>query len=149
MKVKRFPAVDLGLVIIDYIQIMDVDDTAFEQETRATRFAAIARSLKGMSEELGVHIIELAQPNKAIEVRAKKAGQRYRVNDIRESSAIGHNADTVCFMHPINSNGDFSDDSVAETGAALWYIVKNRRGITPEMKLKFDKKRCLFTPAAF
>src|SRR3546814_2954150 len=73
---------DLGLIVIDYLQLMAVPGNS---ENRATEISEISRSLKGLAKELNVPVVALSQLNRSLETRTDK---RPVMADLRESGAI-------------------------------------------------------------
>ncbi|HXF80632.1 MAG TPA: replicative DNA helicase, partial [Usitatibacter sp.] len=84
----------LGLVVIDYIQLMQASDTG--TENRATELSEISRGLKQMAKELSVPVIALSQLNRSLEQRPNK---RPVMSDLRESGALEQDADMIFFIY--------------------------------------------------
>jgi len=119
---------DLGLVVIDYLQLMSVPGNS---ENRATEISAISRSLKAMAKELNVPVIALSQLNRSLETRTDK---RPNMADLRESGAIEQDADMVVFIY---RDDYYNKENSPDKGLAEIIISKHRSGPTGQCKLKF------------
>jgi len=119
---------DLGLVVIDYLQLMSVPGST---ENRATEISAISRSLKAMAKELNVPVIALSQLNRSLEARTDK---RPNMADLRESGAIEQDADMVVFIY---RDEYYNKENSPDKGLAELIISKHRSGPTGHCKLKF------------
>jgi len=114
----------LGLVIVDYLQLMVGDARA---ESRQQEVSQISRSLKQLARELEVPLIAVSQLNRASEVRV---GGKPQLSDLRESGAIEQDADMVMFIH-----SDPKDES--KKGTVEVIIAKHRNGPTGVIPLGF------------
>lgn len=132
---------DIGLVIIDYLQLMKGRMSA---ERRDLEISEISRSLKALAKELDVPVMALSQLNRMLEQRNDK---QPRLSDLRESGALEQDADVVAFIYrdEIYNN----DDNNPKKGTADILIRKNRNGPTGEATLTFLDSYTRFENLAF
>ena len=120
---------NLGLVIIDYLQLM-TSATGKVNENRVTAVGEISRALKIMAKELNVPVICLSQLSRANESRADK---RPMLSDLRESGSIEQDADEVLFLY----RDDYYNPDTEEKNVAECIVAKNRHGETGTVKLQW------------
>lgn len=120
---------NLGIVIIDYLQLM-TSATGKVNENRVTAIGEISRSLKIMAKELNVPVICLSQLSRANESRADK---RPMLSDLRESGSIEQDADEVIFIY----RDDYYNPDTEEKNVAELIIAKNRHGETGTVKVQW------------
>jgi replicative DNA helicase len=124
---------ELGLIVVDYIQLIDSEDS---RDSRQEQIAKISRRLKTLARELHVPVIALSQLNRAVESREDR---RPRMADLRESGAIEQDADMVLLLH----RPEYYDPN-DQPGIAEVIIAKNRNGATGSVKLTFLKNLTRF-----
>lgn len=130
---------DLGLIIIDYLQLMQHDrgQRGGYSDNRVQEIGEITRSLKALAKELNVPIIAISQLSRAVESRD---GQKPRLSDLRESGSIEQDADVVLLI--------YRESRVKETeenrNTADIIIAKHRNGPIGTIKLFFRGERASF-----
>ena len=128
MKARLRRIKNLGLVVIDYLQLMT---SGRRIESRVAEVSEITRSLKIMAKELDVPIITLSQLSRGPESRPDK---RPMLSDLRESGSIEQDADIVMFLYRDEYyNRDTEDVNIAEC-----IVAKNRHGEVDTVKLSWD-----------
>ena len=132
-KLRRLP--NLGLVVIDYLQLMT---TGRRNDNRVQEVAEITRNLKIMAKELNVPVITLSQLSRSPDSRTD---HRPMLSDLRESGSIEQDADIVMFLY---RDAYYNDDS-EEQNIAECIVAKNRHGETDMVRLHWDGAHTLFT----
>ncbi|MBQ6860716.1 MAG: replicative DNA helicase [Clostridia bacterium] len=111
---------DIGLVVIDYLQLMDASKAG---SSRQADISEISRSLKVLAREIGVPIIALSQLSRAPEQRPD---HRPMLSDLRESGSIEQDADIVMFLY----RDDYYNPDTEKKNVAEVIVAKNRAGST-------------------
>ena len=124
----------LGLVIIDYLQLMSMKGRT---ESRQLEVAEISRALKQLSKELEVPVLALSQLSRKVEERK---GGKPMLSDLRESGAIEQDADVVMFIHREDSDEEGEGGGGGERGGAIpveLIVAKQRNGPIGSIDLVF------------
>ena len=121
---------NLGLVVIDYLQLMQGSGYGKNSENRVTVVGEISRALKIMAKELNIPVICLSQLSRAVESRTDK---RPILSDLRESGAIEQDADSVMFLY----RDEYYNENSEDKGLAECIVAKNRHGETGTVKMQW------------
>jgi replicative DNA helicase len=129
-KIQMESGGDLGLIVIDYLQLMTGPNGGGNEANRAQEISAISRGLKGLARELKVPVIALSQLSRAVESRQDK---KPMLSDLRESGAIEQDADLVMFIY----RDEYYNKESERPGTADIIIAKQRNGPVGEISLLF------------
>ena len=121
---------NLGLIVIDYLQLMTSAGKGSGGENRQQVVSDMSRMLKIMAKELDVPVICLSQLSRANEKRDDK---RPMLSDLRESGAIEQDADIVLFLY----RDDYYNEDSEKHNIAECIVAKNRHGETGKVELRW------------
>ena len=130
MNAKLRRVENLGMVIIDYLQLMQGSGYGKSDGNRVNIVSDISRSLKIMAKELNVPVVCLSQLSRGPEGRPDK---RPMLSDLRESGAIEQDADEVLFLY----RDEYYNENTEEKGVAECIVAKNRHGEVGTVKLQW------------
>jgi replicative DNA helicase len=133
LKTILFEQNKIGLIIIDYLQLMQ--NSQLKTENRTQELSQITRSLKIIARQFNIPIIALSQLSRNVENRVDK---KPILSDLRESGSIEQDADVVLMLSKDNQSKTL-DEQIIEL-----IIAKQRNGPIGTVKLKFDEKRTKF-----
>jgi replicative DNA helicase len=139
IKTVIFEQNKIGLIIIDYIQLMQ--NSKLKIENRVQELSQVTRSLKTIAREFNVPIIGLSQLSRNVENRIDK---KPILSDLRESGSIEQDADLVLMLYQNTQQTQFSENP-QNTNIIEIIIAKQRNGPTGSIKLKFDAQQTKFS----
>lgn len=126
----------LGLVIIDYLQLMQGTGKSYENN-RVQEISEISRALKAMARELNIPVIALSQLSRQVELRQPKIPQ---LSDLRESGSIEQDADVVIFLY----REDYYEKDTERPNITDVLVRKHRNGPVGQVELYFKKEQTKF-----
>ncbi|NLY88511.1 MAG: replicative DNA helicase [Firmicutes bacterium] len=130
-KARRIKAeYGLGLIIIDYLQLMQ---SRYRTENRQQEVSEISRSLKALARELSTPVLALSQLSRAVEQRP---GKKPSLADLRESGSLEQDADLVCFLY----REDYYDPETEKKNITELIVAKHRNGPTGKVEFFFQKE---------
>ena len=138
MKSKLRRVKNLGLVVVDYLQLMQGDR---HNDNRVQEVGDISRGLKLLAKELAIPVICCAQLSRGPENRPDK---RPMLSDLRDSGAIEQDADIVMFLY----RDEYYKDETTDQSVAEVIVAKNRHGSLDKVKLGWIGRFTKFTNLA-
>jgi replicative DNA helicase len=130
---------NLGLVIVDYLQLMNGSGYGKGGgDSRVNVVSDISRAMKIMAKELNVPVLCLSQLSRGPEGRTDK---RPMLSDLRESGAIEQDADEVLFLY----RDEYYNENTEDKGIAECIVAKNRHGEVGTVKLQWIPQYQTFT----
>ncbi|MBQ8922370.1 MAG: replicative DNA helicase [Oscillospiraceae bacterium] len=136
MKAQLRRIKNLGMVVIDYLQLMDAP---LKSDNRVLVISDITRNLKLMAKELNVPVLLLSQLNRGVESRTDK---RPMMSDLRESGSIEQDADIIMFLY---NDYYYNREKSAAPNITECIVAKNRHGETANIKLVWDAQYTRFS----
>ena len=132
---------NLGLVVIDYLQLMQSagSGNSWSNESRTQAVSDISRMMKIMAKELGVPVLCLSQLSRA---NTQRQNKRPMLSDLRESGAIEQDADVVVALH----REGYYDENYENPNEVELIILKNRRGETNTLYMLWLPEYTSFAP---
>jgi replicative DNA helicase len=127
----------LGLIIVDYLQLMSGGSKFGGSENRVQEISEISRGLKGIARELNVPILALSQLSRSVETRKPQIPQ---LSDLRESGSIEQDADVVGFIY----REEYYNPETDRKNITDIFIKKHRNGPTGAVELYFDREKQRF-----
>jgi replicative DNA helicase len=124
---------NLGLIIIDYLQLME----GRGKENRVQEISEISRALKNLAREINIPVLALSQLSRAVESRSP---QIPKLSDLRESGSIEQDADVVLFLYREDrEKPDTPNKNIVEV-----HIAKHRNGPVGKLNLYFEETSTTF-----
>ena len=139
IKAKARRIKNLGLIVVDYLQLMS--GSGRRSENRVNEISEITRSFKVMAKELNVPIILLSQLSRGTE----KEKRRPMLSDLRDSGSIEQDADIVMFLHRESTD----EEREAAMQEILLLVAKNRHGEIRNIHLNFEGDITRFTTVEY
>jgi replicative DNA helicase len=133
----------LGMLVVDYLQLMESRQGNRNSDNRVNEVAEISRGLKGIARELKIPVLALSQLNRAAE-NVKPAIPK--LSNLRDSGSIEQDADVVIFIYRKAADGNYRRDEIPldERYIAEIIVAKHRNGPTDTIRLFFDESRVSF-----
>lgn len=128
----------LGLLVIDYLQLMESSHRGGGEQNRVQEVSDISRGLKALARELNIPVIALSQLSRAVELRTPKIPM---LSDLRESGSIEQDADVVMFIY----REDYYEPDTENKGVTQVLVKKHRNGPVGDVYLFFHPQFGRFT----
>lgn len=128
---------DLGLIVVDYLQLMEGGNT----ENRVQEISEITRALKGIARELNIPVLALSQLSRAVEALSPPIP---KLSHLRESGSIEQDADVVMFIYRPAVYKKKEELPPDQQHLAKIIVAKHRNGPTGEVDMIFDEDRVKF-----
>jgi replicative DNA helicase len=126
----------LGLIVIDYLQLMSGRPGV---QNREQEISELSRGLKQLAKEMSVAVLALSQLNRSVETRTTQ-NKRPQLSDLRESGAIEQDADAIIFIY----RDEYYNKDSEQKGVAEIILAKQRNGPTGSVMLHFDSAHTRF-----
>lgn len=127
---------ELGVIIIDYVGIVEPDD---KRAPREQQVAQIAKASKQLAKDMDCCVVLMAQINRD---NTKRSEKRPIVSDLRESAALQHNADIISFVY----REEYYKPETDRRGILEWIVAKNREGALGTVEIVCDLAKSQLTP---
>ncbi len=127
----------LGLIVIDYMQLMEGSTLSKRDGSRVQEMSEISRGIKALARELNVPVMALSQLSRAVEMRHPKIPQ---LADLRDSGSIEQDADVVMFIY----REDYYNPETDRKNLADIFVKKHRNGPTGRAELYFVPEQMKF-----
>jgi len=127
----------LGLIVIDYMQLMEGSAQSKKEGSRVQEMSEISRGIKAIARELNVPVMALSQLSRAVEMRHPKIPQ---LADLRDSGSIEQDADVVMFIY----REDYYNPETDRKNIADIFVKKHRNGPTGQTELYFVPEQMKF-----
>lgn len=128
---------NIGLIVVDYIQLIDGGSDGKKGENRQQEISSISRQLKALAREINVPVVALSQLNRQVDARDD---HRPRMSDLRESGALEQDADLIMFLY----RDDYYNKESPKQNLAEIIVAKHRNGPVGSVELAFIKEYMKF-----
>jgi replicative DNA helicase len=138
---------DLGLVVVDYLQLLDPSGlgSLTRSSTREQQVTAMSRGLKSIARELGVPVLAISQLNRMPEARED---HRPRISDMRESGSVENDADVILLLYRADYYARDEAERQRLRGQAEIIVAKQRNGPTATVPVVYRTEIARFSDLA-